>query len=240
MIENLKAILMQMASYFSIYEIAILLVIFFVFIMFFTLALLLRDRKFIAGFFFFLSAGVIISTPFTLQFVMQKVLYKIDVDITQAHIMQYTKGFFVAGNITHKGKITINECAISVNEVRDEKGNKIIKMLNSIFPKSSSHTNIDIDIGVGEQKYFAVIVPHPKAKEPFLYRIYVDCYQSNKFAQKMNKKAQKQSSSIIKPQMPTYEPQTLADEKEEDSIIQEHIEADIQDTTSSNEEHSQP
>ena len=180
MIENVKTLLVQTISYLSLYEIATLLAIFFIFIMLFTLGLLLRGRKFIARFFFFLSILVVCSTPFALRYVMQKVLYTSE------------------GDITHNGKVDVNECSIVVNEVRDENGIMLFKILNSIIPKSSSSTNIELDIGVGETKSFAVIVPNIKAKEPFLYRIYVDCYLSNKFAQKMQK-PQKSSAGIITP-----------------------------------------
>lgn len=87
MLENLKTLLLQIISYFSLYEIATIMAIFFVFIMIFTLGLLLRGRKFIPYFFFFLSVVVIFSTPFVLHFVMQKILYPIDVNITSEHPM---------------------------------------------------------------------------------------------------------------------------------------------------------
>lgn len=233
MTENLKTFLLQMVSYFSIYEIAVLLGIFFVFIMLFTLGLLLRGRRFIASFFFFLSILVIFSTPIVLQFVMQRVLYPIDVNITSAHAMQYTKGFFVAGHITHKGKIAINECYIAVNEVRDEKNNKVLQVLNTIIPKSSSGTTISIDIGVGESNDFAVIVPNFEAKEPFLYRIYVDCYLSNKFAQKMQK-SYNQDIDILKPQIPQPEiliqtPKQEVEEQEKQSEQEHTTQESIQD-----------
>lgn len=211
MAENLKALLAQIVSYLSLYEIATLLAIFFIFIMLFTLGLLLRGRKFIAKFFFFNSMVVVFSTPFVLHFVMKNVLYKIEVDITNAHAMQYTKGFFVAGEITHIGKIPINECYVSVDEVRNENGSKVIKAFNSIFPRSSSGAIVNIDINVGEQKKFATIVPHFEAKEPFLYRIYVDCYLSNKFAQKIQKKVE--NADIIKPKLDAQE---IKDEQKEE------------------------
>ncbi|MCX2716403.1 DUF2393 domain-containing protein [Helicobacter sp. MIT 21-1697] len=239
MVEKLKTLLIQMVSYLSIYEIAVLLGIFFVFIMIFTLGLLLRGRRFIASFFFFLSILVIFSAPIVLQFVMQRVLYPIDVGITSAHAMQYTKGFFVAGHITHKGKIAINECHIAVNEVRDDKNNKVLQVLNTIMPKSSSGTTISIDIGVGQSNDFAVIVPHFEAKEPFLYRIYVDCYFSNKFAQKMQKNNHKQDIDILKPQIPQPEvlPQApKQEEQEKESEQEEHITEPIQDLSQETQE----
>ncbi|MDE7235182.1 MAG: DUF2393 domain-containing protein [Helicobacter japonicus] len=220
MIENVKTLLVQTISYLALYEIATLLAIFFIFIMIFTLGLLLRGRKFIARFFFFLSILVVCSTPFALRYVMQKVLYASEVNITSAHAMQYTNGFFVAGDITHNGKVDVNECSIVVNEVRDENGIMLFKILNSIIPKSSSSTNIELDIGVGETKSFAVIVPNIKAKEPFLYRIYVDCYLSNKFAQKMQK-PQKSSAGIITPK-----PLQNTTDIMEDSLPQEVLDQD--------------
>lgn len=232
MAEKLKTLLIQMVSYLSIYEIAVLLGIFFVFIMLFTLGLLLRGRRFIASFFFFLSILAIFSTPIVLQFVMQRVLYPIDVSITSAHAMQYTKGFFVAGHITHRGKIAINECYVAVNEVRDDKNNKVLQVLNTIIPKSSSGTTISIDIGVGQSNDFAVIIPHFEAKEPFLYRIYVDCYLSNKFAQKMQKSNHKQDIDILKPQIPQPEilPQSpTQEEQQKESEQEEHITEPTQD-----------
>ena len=247
MLEKLKTLLIQIISYLSLYEIASLLVIFFVFIMFFTLGLLLRGRKFIARFFFFLSILVIFSTPFVLRFLMQKVLYTSEVNITSAHAMQYTNGFFVAGEITNKGKIVINECYIAVNEVRDEKGSKAMKILNSLFPKSSSGISIEIDIEVGETKNFAVIVPNLKAKEPFLYRIYVDCYLSNKFAQKMQKN-KKTSTDIITPKPPkdnvetTQPPAQNAEDTQEEAEqpAQEGIEEETDKQDLQNQEASVP
>lgn len=201
---KIKALFVQMVSYFSIYEIAILLSIFFIFIMLFTLGLLLRGRKFVAGFFITLSIAVIFATPFILQFAMQEILYKIDVKITNAYPMQFTKGFFVASEVSNNGKIPINECLVSVNEVREE-SNSIIKIINRIFPKSSSHTSVDIDIDINETKHFSVIVPQIQAKEPFLYQIFVDCYLSNKFAQKVQKNKQHQNEHIITPTPPDYD-----------------------------------
>ena len=178
---------------------------------------------------------------------MQKVLYTSEVNITSAHAMQYTNGFFVAGEITNKGKIVINECYIAVNEVRDEKGSKVMKILNSLFPKSSSGISIEIDIEVGETKNFAVIVPNLKAKEPFLYRIYVDCYLSNKFAQKMQKN-EKPSTDIITPKPPkdnveTTQPpaQNTEDTQEEaEQPAQEGIEEETDKQDLQNQEASVP
>ncbi|RDU59822.1 DUF2393 domain-containing protein [Helicobacter marmotae] len=188
MIEDFKALLIQMLSYISLYELALLLALFFVFIMIFTLGLLLRGRRFIAEIFFFLSAGVICAAPFVLHFVMKNVFYTTEVNITSAHAMQYTKGFFVSGEITHKGKIPISQCYVAVNEVRDESGSKIMNVINSIFPKSSSGTFFNAQIAPGGQHEFAIIVPHFEGKEPFLYRIYIDCYLSNQFAHKIQDK----------------------------------------------------
>lgn len=201
MFEKLKVLLIQMASYLSIYEIGLILIGFFVFIMIFTLGLLLRGRRFIARFFFFLSAIAILAAPFVLHFMMKNVLYKTDVTLTSAYPMQYTKGFFVAGNIAHKGRVPINECLISVDSVRDEKDNKIIKFLNGIFPKSSLSTSIDIDVEPENNADFSVIVPNFEANEPLLFRVYVDCYLSNKFAQKMQKK-KAPNKDIITPREP--------------------------------------
>nr|QGT50061.1 hypothetical protein Helico4rc_1810 [uncultured Helicobacter sp.] len=187
--EQLKDFVFQMISYFSIYELGILLLIFFCFILFFTLGLLLRGRRFIAGFFFFLSICVIFSTPITLQLAMTKFFYKIQVDITTAHPMEYTKGFFVAGNIIHQGKIAINECRITANEVREEEKNTLIKYINAVLPKSSFSTKLEIEIQPQEEKTFAIVVPHFEAKKPFNYRIYVDCYFSNNILQTLQHKS---------------------------------------------------
>lgn len=180
MIETFKNLLIQIASYFSIYEIGLLFGLFFLFIFFFTLGLLLRGRRFVAYFSFFLSALVVLSAPIILQLIMQKVLYVIDVQIYQAHPMQYTKGFFVSGQITNQGKLPINECRIIANEVRDEKGSKIINVLNTILPLQSFGSSLDIDIGVGKSAEFAVVIAGFKSSSPF-YRVYVDCYLSNQF-----------------------------------------------------------
>ena len=189
--EKIKIFFLQMISYFSIYEIGILLLVFFCFLLFFTLGLLLRGRRFIAPIFFFLSVCVIFSTPIVLQMMMTKYLYKIQVDLTTTHPMEYTKGFFVAGNITHLGKIAINECQIVANEVREENESTLMGFVNAVLPKSSYKINLDIDIEVGKSKEFAVVVPDFEAKKPFNYRIYVDCYLSNKLAQKMQEKSKK-------------------------------------------------
>lgn len=208
MLEKLKALLIQMASYLSIYELGVLLGIFFIFIMFFTLGLLLRGRRFIARFFFFLSILTIFSTPFALQAVMQKLLYKVRVEISKAHVMQYTQGFFVSGTISNKGKIAINECQISVDEVRDERGSKLLKAWNTILPKSTQSVNVDVDIEVGKSADFAVIVPTKQAHEPFLYRIYVDCYLSNKFAQTMQKAQEPHTPDNSPDSQPSQEAET--------------------------------
>lgn len=200
MFEKLKVLLIQMVSYLSIYEIGLILIGFFVFIMVFTLGLLLRGRRFIARFFFFLSVVAILAAPFVLHFMMKNVFYKIDVTLTSAYPMQYTKGFFVAGNITHKGRALINECLVSVDSVRDEKDSQFMRYFNSVFPKSSFSTSIDIDIEPGSNAEFSVIVPNFEAKEP-LFRVYVDCYLSNKFTQKMQKK-KTSSKDIITPKEP--------------------------------------
>lgn len=180
MIEVLKGLLIQFASYFSIYELGVLFGLFFLFIFFFTLGLLLRGRRFVAYFSFFLSALVVLSAPIVLQLVMQRVFYVIDVQIDRAHSMQYTTGFFLSGQITNKGKFPINECRMRADEVRDEKGNKILSVLNTILPIQSFATSLEIDLGVGKSAEFAVIVPDFKASSPF-YRVYVDCYLSNQF-----------------------------------------------------------
>ena len=204
MLERLKILLIQMVSYLSVYEIGLILIGFFIFIMLFTLGLLLRGRRFIARFFFFLSIITILAAPFVLHFVMKNVLYKIDVTLMSAYPMQYTKGFFVAGNITNKGRAPINECLISVDSVRDEKDSKFMRYFNSIFPKSSLSTSIDIDIEPDNNADFSVIVPNFEAQEPLLFRVYVDCYLSNKFAQKMQKK-KAPSKDIITPKEPSLQ-----------------------------------
>ena len=215
MFEKLKILLIQMVSYLSVYEIGLILIGFFIFIMLFTLGLLLRGRRFIARFFFFLSIIAILAAPFVLHFMMKNVLYKVDVTLTSAYPMQYTKGFFVAGNITNKGRAPINECLISVDSVRDEKDSKIMRYFNSIFPKSSLSTSIDIDIEPDSNADFSVIVPNFEAKESSSFRVYVDCYLSNKFAQKMQKK-QPLNKDIITPK----EPEVLIETKESESAEQ--------------------
>lgn len=222
MFEKLKILLIQMVSYLSVYEIGLILIGFFIFIMLFTLGLLLRGRRFIARFFFFLSIVAILAAPFVLHFMMKNVLYKADVTLMSAYPMQYTKGFFVAGNITNKGRAPINECLISVDSVRDEKDSKFMKYFNSIFPKSSLSTSIDIDIEPDSNADFSVIVPNFEAQEPLLFRVYVDCYLSNKFAQKMQKK-QPLNKDIITPK----EPEVLIETKESESAEQGEKEQDL-------------
>lgn len=215
MFEKLKILLIQMVSYLSVYEIGLILIGFFIFIMLFTLGLLLRGRRFIARFFFFLSIVAILAAPFVLHFMMKNVLYKTDVTLMSAYPMQYTKGFFVAGSITNKGRAPINECLISVDSVRDEKDSKFMKYFNSIFPKSSLSTSINIDIKPDNNADFSVIVPNFEAKEPLLFRVYVDCYLSNKFAQKMQKK-QSPNKDIITPKEPILQT-PIQDSKEMES-----------------------
>ena len=222
MFEKLKVLLIQMVSYLSVYEIGLILIGFFIFIMLFTLGLLLRGRRFIARFFFFLSIVAILAAPFVLHFMMKNVLYKTDVTLMSAYPMQYTKGFFVAGNITNKGRAPINECLISVDSVRDEKDSKFMKYFNSIFPKSSLSTSIDVDIEPDNNADFSVIVPNFEAQEPLLFRVYVDCYLSNKFAQKMQKK-KAPSKDIITPE----EPEVLIETKESESAEQGEKEQDL-------------
>lgn len=224
--EQLKDFIFQMVSYFSIYEIGILLLIFFCFILFFTLGLLLRGRRFIAGFFFFLSVCVIFSTPIVLQLAMTRFFYKIQVDITTAHPMEYTKGFFVAGNIIHQGKIAINECLITTNEVREE-DKTLMKYINAVLPKSSYSTTLEIEIQPEEEKAFAIVVPYFEAKKPFNYRIYVDCYFSNNLIQSLQykpkpKKDNGESIEKTTPQISTSESQeeNLEDSKEDENIDQ--------------------
>ena len=217
MFEKLKILLIQMVSYLSVYEIGLILIGFFIFIMLFTLGLLLRGRRFIARFFFFLSIIAILATPFVLHFMMKNVLYKTDVTLMSAYPMQYTKGFFVAGNITNKGRAPINECLISVDSVRDEKDSKFMRYFNSIFPKSSLSTSIDIDIEPDSNADFSVIVPNFEAQEPLLFRVYVDCYLSNKFAQKMQKK-KAPSKDIITPKEPEALTPTQENELQEQDV----------------------
>ena len=217
MFEKLKILLIQMVSYLSVYEIGLILIGFFIFIMLFTLGLLLRGRRFIARFFFFLSIIAILATPFVLHFMMKNVLYKTDVTLMSAYPMQYTKGFFVVGNIAHKGRVPINECLISVDSVRDEKDSKFMKYFNSIFPKSSLSTSIDIDIEPDSNADFSVIVPNFEAQEPLLFRVYVDCYLSNKFAQKMQKK-KAPSKDIITPKEPEALTPTQENELQEQDV----------------------
>lgn len=222
MFEKLKILLIQMVSYLSVYEIGLILIGFFIFIMLFTLGLLLRGRRFIARFFFFLSIIAILAAPFVLHFMMKNVLYKTDVTLMSAYPMQYTKGFFVAGSITNKGRAPINECLISVDSVRDEKDSKFMRYFNSIFPKSSLSRSIDIDIEPDSNADFSVIVPNFEAQEPLLFRVYVDCYLSNKFAQKMQKK-QPLNKDIITPK----EPEVLIETKESESAEQGEKEQDL-------------
>ncbi|WP_104743551.1 DUF2393 domain-containing protein [Helicobacter cinaedi] len=222
MFEKLKILLIQMVSYLSVYEIGLILIGFFIFIMLFTLGLLLRGRRFIARFFFFLSIIAILAAPFVLHFMMKNVLYKTDVTLMSAYPMQYTKGFFVVGNIAHKGRVPINECLISVDSVRDEKDSKFMKYFNSIFPKSSLSTSINIDIEPDNNTDFSVIVPNFEAKESSSFRVYVDCYLSNKFAQKMQKK-KAPSKDIITPK----EPEVLIETKESESAEQGEKEQDL-------------
>ena len=93
---------------------------------------------------------------------------------------------------------------ISVDSVRDEKDSKFMRYFNSIFPKSSLSTSIDIDIEPDNNADFSVIVPNFEAQEPLLFRVYVDCYLSNKFAQKMQKK-KAPSKDIITPKEPSLQ-----------------------------------
>lgn len=222
MFEKLKILLIQMVSYLSIYEIGLILIGFFVFIMVFTLGLLLRGRRFIARFFFFLSIVAILAAPFVLHFMMKNVLYTTEVTLTSAYPMQYTKGFFVAGNIANKGRAPINECLISVDSVRDDKDSQFMRLFNSIFPKSSFSTSVDIDIEPDSNAEFSVIIPSFEAKEPLLFRVYVDCYLSNKFAQKMQKK-KAPSKDIITPK----EPEVSIEINESESVEQDEGEQDL-------------
>ena len=223
MFEKLKILLIQMVSYLSIYEIGLILIGFFVFIMVFTLGLLLRGRRFIARFFFFLSIVAILAAPFGLHFMMKNVFYTTDVTLTSAYPMQYTKGFFVAGNIANKGRVPINECLISVDSVRDDKDSQFMRLFNSIFPKSSFSTSIDIDIEPDSNAEFSVIIPSFEAKEPLLFRVYVDCYLSNKFTQKMQKKKQAHIENIITPK----EPEVSIEINESESTEQDEEEQDL-------------
>ena len=160
--------------------------------------------------------------------------------------MQYTQGFFVAGEITHKGKVDINECYVAVAQVRDEKGSKLIKILNDILPQSEFGVNVEMDIKVGETKDFAVIVPNIKASEPFMYRIYVDYFLSNKLAQNMQK-PKKPSADIITPKPPkdvieTQETQNVVDETDKANKageVNKADEADSNDETTNDENNTQ-
>lgn len=186
-VNRIESLMLQMGSYMSIYEIGILLGIFFIFILCFTLGLLLRGRRFLPSFFFFLSFLAIIATPIALQLFMQNYLYTTKVTLTTMHPMEYTKGFFLSGKIENIGHMPINECNIFANVIREEK-NALMPYINDLFPIASFNTTIQVDIPSGESGEFSVVVPNFSAKKPFFYSVKIDCYFSNNLINNFHRK----------------------------------------------------
>ncbi|WP_395001889.1 DUF2393 family protein [uncultured Helicobacter sp.] len=160
---------------FAFYEIAIMSMLFVVFILFFMLGLLLRGRRFSSKFFFFLSIVLFISAPFILQFCMQQLLYKSDIEVLQSKRLEYTNAFFVQANVTNIGFAPFSLCEVSVDILHDG----FLKPLSGIYPKRHYKQIIPLALSPGQSQEFQLIFDNFTPTLPFDYTLHIDCHSSN-------------------------------------------------------------
>lgn len=175
MMQDYKILIQNFFDTFAFYEIALMSALFVVFLLFFMLGLLLRGRKFFPKFFFFLSVVLFIGTPFLLQFCMQRVLYKTDVEVLQSKRLEYIDSFFVQANIKNIGFAPFSLCEVSVDILHDG----LLKPLSAIYPKHHYTQTIPLILTPGQSQEFQLIFNDFTPTLPFDYALYIDCHNSN-------------------------------------------------------------
>ncbi|WP_394953847.1 DUF2393 family protein [uncultured Helicobacter sp.] len=173
--QDYVALIQNFFDTFAFYEIGIMSALFVVFILFFMLGLLLRGRRFSSKLFFFLSIVLFIGAPFLLQFCMQHLLYKTDVEVLQSKRLEYIDSFFVQANVSNVGFAPFSLCEVSVDILHDG----ILKFLSPIYPKHHYKQIVPLHLKPSQSQEIQLIFNNFTPKLPFEYTLYIDCHSSN-------------------------------------------------------------
>ncbi|WP_394968180.1 DUF2393 family protein [uncultured Helicobacter sp.] len=160
---------------FAFYEIGLMGALFIIFVLFFMLGLLLRGRRFISKFFFFLSFILFVGAPFLLQFCMQHFLYKTDIHILQSKRLEYINAFFIQAKVTNTGFAPFITCEVSVDILHDG----FLKPLSRVYPKKHYKQTIPLQLQPNQSDEFQLIFDNFTPTPPFDYTLYIDCHNSN-------------------------------------------------------------
>lgn len=195
------ALIQNFFDTFAFFEIGFMGALFVVFVLFFMLGLLLRGRRFISKFFFFLSAMLFVAAPFGLQFCMQHLLYTTQIEVIQSKRLEYIDSFFVQAKVTNIGFVPFSLCEVSVDIPHDG----ILKPLSTIYPKHHYKQIIPMHLAPGESQEFQLIFNDFTPTLPFEYTLYIDCHNSNglhKFLQNTTHSTESSAPSANPPAQP--------------------------------------
>lgn len=140
----LKAMLLASLDNITFAEIGVFMLFFLVFVFCFFLSLIFWGFRRILFLFFLIETGILLSIPYGISAVSQKIIYPIEVRYDKFRPFVYTTGFNYDIEITSKAKLPLKKCFLSIIPKR-EGANILPKPKNLALIDSTQAESSQID-----------------------------------------------------------------------------------------------
>lgn len=140
----LKAMLLASLDNITFAEIGVFMLFFLVFVFCFFLSLIFWGFRRILFLFFLIETGILLSIPYGISAVSQKIIYPIEVRYDKFRPFVYTTGFNYDIEITSKAKLPLKKCFLSIIPKR-EGANILPKPKNLALLDSTQTESSQID-----------------------------------------------------------------------------------------------
>ena len=145
----LKAMLLASLDNITFAEIGVFMLFFLVFVFCFFLSLIFWGFRRILFLFFLIETGILLSIPYGISAVSQKIIYPIEVRYDKFRPFVYTTGFNYDIEITSKAKLPLKKCFLTIIPKREGANilpkPKNIALLDSIQVDSSQTESSQMD-----------------------------------------------------------------------------------------------
>ena len=145
----LKAMLLASLDNITFAEIGVFMLFFLVFVFCFFLSLIFWGFRRILFLFFLIETGILLSIPYGISAVSQKIIYPIEVRYDKFRPFVYTTGFNYDIEITSKAKLPLKKCFLSIIPKREGANilpkPKNLTLLDSTQTKSNQIDSAQVD-----------------------------------------------------------------------------------------------
>ncbi|BDQ26492.1 DUF2393 family protein [Helicobacter heilmannii] len=131
-------------------------------------------RGLVSSFFYILATLCILGTPFTVRYLLEEQLFKIQTDIREAFSLTYTNAFMAKVHVKNVGHLAINQCILRL-DILHPSYNKFQEYLHKWVFAHTYTQSFKVQIPPKQAKDLVMdIENYPYKQAPF--KLSADCY----------------------------------------------------------------